>query len=125
MRALLLALLVAAPLAGCLEPQAPPSTDEPPAARWRLHGTFTTERTDEDMAEVCRIGTGNASCALMESFPEQYAFVFPTRDACEDARARIAAVPNARPGACVALEASGEPDAPTSSEATVTRGAGG
>lgn len=81
------------------DPDAP--TRSPPAERWSLHGTFAPGYSAQDMEDVCQAGAGSPDCAMTRSEPPQYSFTFSTREACEDARAGIAAVASARPGECV------------------------
>jgi len=73
-------------LAGCLDA---------PASAWRFGGTFTLDYTDADRDAVCAaVREHNPDCVMMESFPEQYAFRFPSQAACEAAQARVVAIPN-------------------------------
>lgn len=64
------------------------------AAQWVFSGTFTTERTSDDMRKVCLAGWRNETCAFAESFPEQYGFSFASEQLCEDARRQVLAVPH-------------------------------
>lgn len=97
-------------MAGCLS--APPASDP---EEWYLGGSFTAERTDEDIAAVCAAGAGTGDCAIMESYPEQFGFRFASRSDCEAARERILRVPHTIVRECVRIVPSGDPDAPTSS----------
>ena len=80
------------------DPEQP--TSSPPQARWTLHGTFAPGYTAADVDAVCEAGTGATPCAMMKSEPPQYSFGFASREACEEARAKIVAVASARPGEC-------------------------
>lgn len=80
------ALLVVFLVAGCLER---------PSGEWRFGGTFSHDYTDADREAVCAaVREHNADCVMMESFPEQYDFRFPSRAECEAAQARVVAVRN-------------------------------
>lgn len=77
-------------LAGCLLPPAGEGGE-----RWRFGGSFTQDYTQEDARAVCDAAREhNPECAMAASFPPQYGFVFPSREACEAARARVLAVPH-------------------------------
>jgi hypothetical protein len=89
-RTLLLALVA---LAGCIGPASP-------ADEWYLGGSFTTERTQADIDAVCAAGAGSGECALMESYPEQFGFRFSSMAKCDEARAKIAAVPHTTAREC-------------------------
>lgn len=102
-RLLVVATALAALAAGCLQaPSSPPATDE---EEWYLGGAFTTERTAEDIEAVCRAGSGNRTCAIMESWPEQFGFRFTSEPACLVARGKIAQVPHVTVRNCVQLGA--------------------
>lgn len=91
-------LLCALVVAGCAGGPSSPA-DTP----MQLGGSFTQDRTQADIDAVCDIvKVYNAPCVLMESFPEQFSFRFPSAPACEQARARIVAVPHTMVGACLA-----------------------
>lgn len=107
-----LPLLVAALLTGCLS--APPAGDP---EEWYLGGSFTTERTEEDIAAVCEAGAGTSECAIMESYPEQFGFRFASQPECAAARDRILLIPHVVVRECVRIVPDGDPDAPTSSAA--------
>lgn len=69
-------------------------------SEWALGGSFTAERTQDDIDAVCN-ASGQAQCQLMESFPEQFSFRYATQAACRDAREAIQKVPHTRVGECV------------------------
>lgn len=105
-------LTLAALLAGCIQaPSTPPAADD---EAWYLGGAFTTERTEEDIEAVCLAGSGNRTCAIMESWPEQFGFRFDSRAACLDAHARIAQVPHVTVRACARVDDAGDDDDPVS-----------
>lgn len=113
------ALAILAPLAllaGCMELEAPAPgvTDE---REWVLSGTFTRERTQDDLDHWCDVARafGN-ECVLMESYPEQYRLTFASEAECRDARERLRERPNIVPGVCTgAPDPSPSPETPTSS----------
>lgn len=71
----------------------PPATGAGPGA-WGFRGSFTQDFTDEDARAVCEAAGRGEDCAMMKSYPPQYAFSYPAREACEEARARVLAVPH-------------------------------
>lgn len=70
-------------------------------SEWVLGGSFTDERTQDDIDAVCA-ASGQTECQLMESYPEQFAFRYSSENACRDARQKIANVPHTRVNECVA-----------------------
>lgn len=122
MRYALVALAVV--LAGCAELPYDPDPgfgDNSGTRPILLHGTFTNDRTQEDLDDWCDVAQryGN-TCALMESYPEQYRLRFSTFEECTQARNEIAAIPHTRPGSCAeSSPPTADPDAPDSSEPNV------
>lgn len=96
-------VVLAVLLAGCAEAPYDPSADGgvPTTGPYSLHGTFTNDRTQEDLDAWCAVAReyGN-ECVLMESYPEQFRLGFDTRERCEEARAKLAAMARVRPGEC-------------------------
>lgn len=95
-RTLALALLLA--LAGCL--QAPSNSTATGDEKWHVLGTFTQGYTDADVRAVCEALVGTPTCELALSDPPQFGGHFPTRAACDDARARLHEIPHVRVEAC-------------------------
>lgn len=100
-------VLAALLLAGCAEGTYDPRPDGGVGATQpvSLHGSFTNDRTQEDIDAWCDLARryGN-DCALMESYPEQFRLGFSTSEECERARAELAGMPRVRPGACTLRE---------------------
>lgn len=82
------ASLVAVLLAGCAG--TPGRSEE-----WYLGGSWTADYEQGDIEAWCVIAEeyGN-ECAIMESFPPQFGLRFTSQVRCEEARAKIVAVPH-------------------------------
>lgn len=93
MRGAALSLLALLFLPGCIAPPPEPGEPAPPVEEWRFSGSFTWDYRPADLRAVCRVATGGELCAFGESKPPYYNFPYPSRDACEDAKERVAALP--------------------------------
>jgi len=100
LRLKLLLLAAAVVASGCI---APLDADSAPQGErpWTLHGTFTPQHTQADIDAWCAIARDHGNeCTMMKSLPPQYLLAFATLEECRAARERIAAIEEARPGAC-------------------------
>ena len=72
--------------------------------------------TEADTAAWCDIAREYENeCAVMESYPPQYALRFTSEATCQEARAKVLALDHITARECTRIVPSDDPDAPTSS----------
>lgn len=90
---------------------APHGTGDATSSAWGFRGSFSDDHAPADERAVCDAAGQGDACAMMKSDPPQYSFSYPARRDCDDARARVLAVPHvARVTGCRDL--AGNPDSP-------------